>query len=45
MEEDFLEQTQGRDIDLFVCTDAEAILGIGDMGAGVFPSFGFVTLH
>lgn len=35
MEEDFLEQTRGRDIDLFVCSDAEAILGIGDQGVGV----------
>jgi len=35
MEEDFLEQTRGRDIDLIVCTDAEAILGIGDQGVGV----------
>ena len=35
MEQDFLEQTNGRDIDLFVCTDAEAILGIGDQGVGV----------
>jgi hypothetical protein len=35
MEQDFLEQTKGRDIDLFVCTDAEAILGIGDQGVGV----------
>ena len=35
IEEDFLEQTQGRDIDLFVCSDAEAILGIGDQGVGV----------
>ncbi|EGN93731.1 hypothetical protein SERLA73DRAFT_189484 [Serpula lacrymans var. lacrymans S7.3] len=34
MEEDFLEQTKGRDIDLIVCTDAEAILGIGDQGVG-----------
>ncbi|KAJ3501868.1 hypothetical protein NLJ89_g9146 [Agrocybe chaxingu] len=34
MEEDFLEQTRGRDIDLFVCTDSEAILGIGDQGVG-----------
>lgn len=32
MEEDFLEQTRGRDIDLIVCSDAEAILGIGDQG-------------
>ncbi|KAH8094640.1 hypothetical protein BXZ70DRAFT_1009935 [Cristinia sonorae] len=32
MEEDFLEQTRGRDIDLVVCSDAEAILGIGDQG-------------
>jgi len=35
MEEDFLEQTRGRDVDLFVCSDAEAILGIGDQGVGV----------
>ena len=35
MEEDFLEQTRGRDIQLFVCSDAEAILGIGDQGVGV----------
>ena len=35
MEEDFLEQTQGRDIGLIVCSDAEAILGIGDQGVGV----------
>ncbi|KAJ2914932.1 hypothetical protein MD484_g5500, partial [Candolleomyces efflorescens] len=34
MEEEFLEQTRGRDIDLVVCTDAEAILGIGDQGVG-----------
>lgn len=35
MEEDFLEQTKGRDLDLIVCSDAEAILGIGDQGVGV----------
>lgn len=35
MEEDFVEQTRGRQIDLFVCSDAEAILGIGDQGVGV----------
>ncbi|TRM70545.1 hypothetical protein BD626DRAFT_477809 [Schizophyllum amplum] len=33
MEEDFLEQVEDRDIDLIVCSDAEAILGIGDQGA------------
>ena len=38
MEQDFLEQIEGRDIDLIVCTDSEAILGIGDQGVGV-------TLH
>ena len=35
MEQDFLEQIEGRDIDLIVCTDSEAILGIGDQGVGV----------
>ncbi|KAF4573567.1 NAD-dependent malic enzyme, mitochondrial [Pleurotus pulmonarius] len=32
MERDYLEQTRGRDVDLIVCSDAEAILGIGDQG-------------
>jgi malate dehydrogenase (oxaloacetate-decarboxylating) len=41
MEEDFLEQIRGRDIDLIVCSDAEAILGIGDQGVGV----GYPLLH
>jgi hypothetical protein len=35
MEEDYLEQTRGHDIDLIVCSDAEALLGIGDQGVGV----------
>ena len=35
MEESFLEQTRGRKLDLIVCSDAEAILGIGDQGVGV----------
>ena len=43
MEEDFLEQTRGRQIDLIVCSDAEAILGIGDQGVGV-GEICFVTL-
>jgi len=34
MEQDFLEQTRGRQIDLIVCSDAEQILGIGDQGVG-----------
>ncbi|KAL7284957.1 hypothetical protein ACG7TL_000046 [Trametes sanguinea] len=34
MEEDFLGQTKGRQIDLIVCSDAEQILGIGDQGVG-----------
>ena len=39
MEDDFLEQTKGQEIDLIVCSDAEAILGIGDQGVGVNTSY------
>ncbi|KAI9513089.1 hypothetical protein F5148DRAFT_1158637 [Russula earlei] len=35
MEEDFFEQIKGRDIDLIVCSDSGAILGIGDQGVGI----------
>ena len=35
MEEDFLAQIKDRRVDLVVCSDAEAILGIGDQGVGV----------
>lgn len=35
MEEEFSEQTKGREIDLIVCSDGESILGIGDQGVGV----------
>jgi malate dehydrogenase (oxaloacetate-decarboxylating) len=35
MERDYLEATKGKQIDLVVCSDAEAILGIGDQGVGV----------
>ncbi|OCH92971.1 hypothetical protein OBBRIDRAFT_725739 [Obba rivulosa] len=35
MEQDLLEQSGGREIDLVVVSDAEAILGIGDQGVGI----------
>jgi len=35
MEEDFLDMIEGREFDLVVCSDAQAILGIGDQGVGV----------
>ena len=35
LEEDFVAETQGRQIDLVVVSDAEQILGIGDQGVGV----------
>ncbi|PPQ71423.1 hypothetical protein CVT26_011123 [Gymnopilus dilepis] len=35
LEQLFLDHTAGRDIDLFVVTDGEAILGIGDQGVGI----------
>ena len=35
MEEDFLDMIDGREFDLVVCSDAQAILGIGDQGVGV----------
>ena len=41
MEEDFVEETKGREIQLVVCSDSEAILGIGDQGVGVSQS----TVH
>ncbi|WVR07664.1 hypothetical protein IAU60_004706 [Kwoniella sp. DSM 27419] len=34
MEADFLDACEGRDLDLIVVSDAEAILGIGDQGSG-----------
>lgn len=45
MERDYLEQTRGRDVDLIVCSDAEAILGIGDQGVGVSVSIHTLLSH
>ncbi|KAJ3993652.1 hypothetical protein F5050DRAFT_1844747, partial [Lentinula boryana] len=45
MEEDFLEATKGKSVDLFVSSDAEAILGIGDQGVGVsLPTYEFLSM-
>ena len=44
MEESFLEQTRGRKLDLIVCSDAEAILGIGDQGVGVHINSSFADM-
>lgn len=38
MEADFLDQTKGKELELVVCSDGEAILGIGDQGVGVSES-------
>ena len=35
IEDDFLDALDGRKFDLVVCSDAQAILGIGDQGVGV----------
>lgn len=35
MERHLLEEIKDRDVHLIVCSDAEAILGIGDQGVGV----------
>lgn len=43
MEEDYLEQTKGKELDLIVCSDGEAILGIGDQG--MLCHRRFIRLH
>ena len=43
MEEDFLSMIEGREFDLIVCSDAEAILGIGDQGVGVRNAPNYAT--
>jgi len=45
MEEDFLDMIDGREFDLVVCSDAQAILGIGDQGVGVSSASLLQNIH